>query len=54
MPVTDLITHYIPTVKGAVPRAANNGLWTEEENNTQKEFIPASLESGIVAYCTSP
>ena len=53
-PETDLIRHYIPTAKGAIPKSASKGLYTEEEKQHERETLPKMMEAGIAAFCSSP
>ena len=54
MPMTDLVTHYIPTYPDMPPKSGRLRLYTEEELQWQKENIPKLLNAGVILRCESP
>ncbi|KAJ6261322.1 hypothetical protein Dda_3991 [Drechslerella dactyloides] len=54
LPATDLVSHSIPTVRAARPVNAGQPLYTPEEQDWQREWLPRMIEAGILTQCEGP
>ena len=54
MPMTDLITHRIPTYRECIPKAARPRLYTPEEQKWMEDNFESLIEAGVIIQCESP
>ena len=54
MPVTDLVTHSIPTWSDAVPVRAKDKLYALRKRKWMDRVIPQMLKSGVIDHSVSP